>query len=148
MQIVTRSAWIRIIIYFVIVGVGVGIYYFASSTPLAKIIYNKIISHKDTQAYFIQGIAYGDNKKCESKGGKYFMHSFGGSCELSSLDAGKKCTFDEDCEKVCLYNDGGAQSGKCGAYTSREDGKTACHRPKKNDSLRRSGEIVCDSSIT
>jgi hypothetical protein len=74
---------------------------------------------------------------CAAKGGRFIPHGAGNTCEIIAPDAGKKCTYDSDCKKKCVYAGEGSDFGACEAYVGDEDGNTTCHRPQN-------GKVVCD----
>lgn len=54
---------------------------------------------------------------CEAQGGQYGPQGLAGTifCNLPTNDAGKTCSDDLDCEKLCIYNET-TNTGTCQAY--------------------------------
>jgi len=60
-------------------------------------------------------------KFCVPRGGKVFYHSFGSNCEFKAKDAGKACTYNDECSKsMCIYESKNSTQGKCVDYKSIE----------------------------
>ncbi len=68
-----------------------------------------------------------DNSSCNfcvQRGGKIFAHSFSSNCEFKAKDAGKACTYNDECtKKLCLYPDKNSTRGSCADYNSIEGEK-------------------------
>jgi len=96
------------------------------------------------------------NAYCEIKGGKVFQHSFDTNCEMKAKDAGKQCTYNNECTLECQYpvpNDFSTRSlgtykypetmtnggGKCDDYSSDEG--IHCNRDQGKD-------VKCDFIIS
>src|SRR3989338_3130750 len=75
---------------------------------------------------------------CRLRGGKIFLHSFAGICEVEGKDNGKKCIYDNECLKnMCLYPDKNANEGSCDGYIGDNDGVYQCHHQEGK-------EVQCD----
>ncbi|MCX6778715.1 MAG: hypothetical protein NTU97_00580 [Candidatus Magasanikbacteria bacterium] len=79
--------------------------------------------------------------RTSQKYGKVFMHSFGSTCEIKAKDANKECTYNDECDKGCVYTDQKATVGKCDSYWGDNDGVTTCTR-------KRGTNIQCSLDIS
>jgi len=117
---------ITIIILFIIV-IGALIFYFSQRAASDK----GSNGTRYTACYDEDGDAM-NCKRCDGKG-QVIVRGAGYVCEIKASDALKKCTYDEECNKGCAYQNASAISGQCRAFiTNTYDGLGLCGRSKKD----------------
>ena len=95
-----------------------------------------------SKGYQVEGAF--DLAACDKRGGNFFVHGVGTTCEKPAPDAGKACLFDEECVKNCLYKDKDSKSGTCENFFGDETGWNVCHRPIDKNSRPPQGKVVCE----
>lgn len=137
-----------LVILVAVLALATAVFYKPVAKTVQKIYEDKffggihLVRKGPSHGYFIEDVS--GEEACAKRGGRFFMHGVGTTCEKPAPDAGKTCRFDEECAKNCLYNDKNVTAGACEKYAGDESGWNVCHRPVDKGSRPPKGEVVCD----